>query len=444
MTYSAAIDYLNSLINYERQDGYDYGSSFKLERIRRVCAELGNPQDELNCVHVAGSKGKGSTSAMIQSILSCAGFRTGLYTSPHLVSFRERIRIGKDMISEDDISAAIGAVSEAAGRLGENPSFFEAITAASYLYFREKKTDFVVFETGLGGRLDATNIITPLVSVITPLSYEHTHILGRKLGDIAREKAGIIKEGSVCVSAPQEKEALDVIARSCREKNSKLILAGRDIISEELGSTDAKETFSIKGISGDYERLETGLLGPHQVVNAAVAVGSVEALVSRGVNISAGAIREGLKEVVWPGRLEVLGKNPYIVLDGAQNAASARALAVSVKKIFKYKRLVLVMGISKDKDIKGMLDELLPIAGSIVLTKSKIAERATETAVMRRLIGGRSSDITETAGVGDAVGLAISKASSDDMVLVTGSLFVVGEAGEYLKNSRGAVMAGKS
>lgn len=441
MTYQEALQYLDLFVNYEKKDSYDYNLSFKLGRMERLSSLLGDPQKEVRSIHVAGTKGKGSTSAIIQSILQNFGFRTGLYTSPHLVSFRERIRIDDELISEEDVGSIMDIVKKAVDEMADDkPSFFEVYTALAYLYFKREGADFVVYETGLGGRFDATNVIEPLVCAITPISYEHTHILGDTLGKIAYEKAGIIKEGVVCVSAPQEKEALGVIKDVCKERNAQLILVGRDISFKEIRASGEEEVFSVSGPFGKYDNLHMRLLGSHQVINAAVAIGVIEALRMGGVSIDPDAIKRGVGSVKWPGRLEVARKrSPRILLDGAQNKASADVLARSVRKLFKYKRLILVLGVSRDKDIKGILKELVPIADSIILTKSKIIERAMDPGNIRDLISPKDKDVTLTAGVEEAIEKALSKAGPSDLVLVTGSLFVVGEARQILvKDNYGA------
>lgn len=428
MTYQESLDYLNSFIDHEQKSAYDY-ASFKLDRMIRLVKALGDPQTAVRSIHVAGTKGKGSTSAIIQSILKSSGLKVGLYTSPHLVSFRERIRINDTLISEENVGVLLDQVKEAVDTMREDrPTFFEVYTALAFLYFKKKKADIAVYEVGLGGRLDATNVIEPLVSVITPISYEHTDILGAALGEIAGEKAGIIKEGSVCVSAPQEKEALLVIEAKCEEKESGLILAGREIRFEELKATDEREVFNVAGLFGQYKDLHMKLLGAHQVVNAAVAIGAVEALRFSGMTISPEAIRKGIEEAEWPGRLELIKGSPRFLLDGAQNQASAHALALAVKRQFKYRKLILILGVSKDKGIKGILKELVPIADAIILTKSKIAERAMDPAMIRGLITPKDKDVTVTERTEDALTHAKRKALPQDLVLVTGSLFIVGEA----------------
>lgn len=430
MTYPEALQYLDSFINYEKEASYDYKASFNLDRIRALAAALGNPQDKVKSIHIAGTKGKGSTSAITYSILKESGFRVGLYTSPHLVSFRERIRVNDSLISEADTCRLLERVKKATDRMKDDlPTFFEVYTALAYLYFEEKHVDFAVYETGLGGRLDATNIIKSLVSAITPISYEHTDKLGNTLTDIAREKAGIIKEGSVCVLAPQEKEAYLAIEDICKARKAKIILVGRDIRFEELASDGGKEVFKVFGnISGEYPLLEMGLLGSHQVMNAATAIGIIEALRFYDITITPDSIRKGIASARWPGRLEVVSKEPFIVLDGAQNRASAAALASAVKKVFKYKRLILMLGVSKDKDVKGILEELLPVSDTVILTKSKVVQRAAEPLSIKALMPPFKGSVLLTSNVEEALIKAKSAAGKSDLILVAGSLFVAGEA----------------
>lgn len=440
MTYPEALKYLDSFVNYENKNGYNYKRSFNLDRMKRLSALLGNPQKGIRSIHIAGSKGKGSTSAFVQSILRNANFNVGLYTSPHLSSFTERIRINDSLISHDDVAGLLERVKIAVDKMkGDRPSFFEVYTAIAYLYFKTRKVDFAVYEVGLGGRLDATNVVEPMVCAITPISYEHTDKLGDTLEEIALEKAGIIKYDSMCVVSPQKKEAFDAIEKHAREKRSKLILVGPshvkrgphifDVSFDGISARPDEQVFNVSGLAAEYSQLKTRLLGEHQISNAATAIGVAEALRFFGIIIPSEAIRLGVERTVWAGRMEVVNRRPYIILDGAQNKASANALAKAVKKIFKYKRLILVLGVSKDKDIKGMLTELLPISDSVVLTKSKVVGRAMEPGEIEKSIKEKAG-VVLTSNVSEAVNTAVSLAGPNDLILVTGSLFVVGEARE--------------
>lgn len=448
MTYQEAIRYLDSFVNYEKVSDYSYNASFNLKRMECLLEALDNPHLRFRSVHIAGTKGKGSCAAMVASILREAGFRIGLYTSPHLVSPRERIRvlneskieglnfkIGRQeidgVIPEEDLCRLIEkikpAVKETQGKpdLGE-VSFFEIYTLLAFLYFAQNEVDFAILEVGMGGRLDATNVVKPLVSVITPISFDHTDKLGSTLESIAKEKAGIIKEGVPCVSAPQEDAAYSVIRRTSRERGVSLYEVGKDILFEIVNEDQMWIHFHLCGLLGEYSDLKLPLLGRHQVINAAAALGAVELLSNYEVLISDSEVRRGLREVVWPGRLQVIGEHPWIVLDGAQNRASARALKEAIKGIFSYKDLVLILGVSLNKDIKGIGEELCQISREVILTRAP-STRAAEPEAIMEVIGGLCQKITLTHGIEEAMELARKRASSDDLILVTGSLYVIGE-----------------
>lgn len=434
MTYTEAIKYLDSFINYEKLSSYDYKTSFKLDRVRFLLELLGNPQDGIKAIHITGTKGKGSTAAIASSILISAGFKCGLYTSPHLFSFRERIRINGEPISEEEVAALVGEVKNAVEKSKDKEfTFFELYTAAAFLYFKMKKIDIAVIEVGLGGRLDATNVVRSLVSCITPISLEHTRQLGSTIREIAEEKAAIIKENSICISAPQADEALLVISEECRRKKARLYELGKNIFCKSLAADDNKEIFSVFGIFGEYPNLEMRLLGEHQIINAATAVGAIEALRFYDVVISSEAVREGIANARWPGRLEIIGRKPFIVLDGAQNKASANVLKKAIKRLFKYERLILILGFSKDKDISGICEELEEIADEIILTKSKIP-RAIDPGALKNYIKNRKTHLTDS--VSEAIALSTEISTANDLLLITGSLYVVGEA-------RGALIEGK-
>lgn len=423
MTYPEVTQYLESFVNYEKAESYPYKESIKLERIKGFLDTIGNPQDALPIIHVAGSKGKGSTCAFIAYILREAGFKTGLYTSPHLINFRERIRVlspkspshrvtkppddFEGMISKPDLVRLVRKLKPSIGRYNKaskygSLTFFEAYTAMAFVYFKDNDVDFAVLETGLGGRLDATNVSNPLVSVITPISYEHTDKLGNTLAEIASEKAGIIKNSSqlTVISAPQDKEAAEVIRKKCKESGVRL--------------------FEVKKPSGFKIRLP----GQHQRINAAVAIATIKALAAYNIRVSQAAVKKGLFKTCWPGRCEVVSKNPYIVLDGAQNKASAQALRKTIRENFRYNRLILVLGISSDKDIPGICSVLCNLAGEVILTRAD-NPRAASPEVLSNYFLDRPRRIT--ASVSEAKKLSGKLARKKDLILVTGSLFVVGE-----------------
>lgn len=471
MTYKDTIRYLESFINYEKFSLWPYKESLKLERIKGFLRFIDNPQDTLNCLHIAGSKGKGSTCAFISYILRAAGYRVGLYTSPHLSDFRERIRIlqlssnpkerspeFEGMISKRELSELVERMKPAIDEYNKNSrygglSFFEVYTALALVYFKEKKVDFAVLETGIGGRLDATNVVDSLVSVITPVSFEHTQKLGNTLAEIAAEKAGIIKKDvrwgnsgyhfvlrgarikkrrPMVITAPQEKEAMAVIGKKCKETGAKLYEVGRDVVYKE-----EKGGFGVKGIFSRYPGLKIRLIGRHQVVNAAVAAAAVEALRLYGVNIGVDSLRRGLYNTLWPGRCEVVSKRPLVILDGAQNTASAEVLRYQVRRNFSYKKITLILGISKDKDIKGICARLCGWVDKIILTRADNPRAADVNLIEKVIIGldsGRAARIFKSGSVRQAVDLALGSIEKQDLVLITGSLFVVGEARElFLK-----------
>ncbi len=439
MTYPETLTYLDSFINYEKIADYPYKESLKLERIENFLDIIGNPQDDLRCIHIAGTKGKGSTCAFISYILKEAGYKTGLYTSPHLSDFRERVRVlspalskpavayqesFEGMIPREDLTRLTEVLKPGIERYNKNLkggalSFFEAYTALAFLYFKEQRIDFAVLETGLGGRLDATNVVSPLVCAITPVSYEHTQQLGNTLREIATEKAGIIKGSYPVISAPQEEEAREVIINRCRECAARLYVVGSDIRYEKRSSY-----FDIKGAFGEYKDLQIKLIGAHQVINAVLAVGVIEALSLHGIFVGIGAIKNGLRKTVWPGRLEAVSKDPLVVLDGAQNVSSAVALKEAVGSSFKYRRLILVFGISKDKDIKGVCGQLYDLADEVVLTRST-NPRATLPADLAGYFNGKKLHLT--SDIKEAKAKAYALAQRDDLILVCGSLFLVGE-----------------
>ncbi|HOX54280.1 MAG: bifunctional folylpolyglutamate synthase/dihydrofolate synthase [Candidatus Omnitrophica bacterium] len=452
MNYIEAQDYLNSFINYETKLEFPYKESFKLERMQDLLESLDNPQDAVKSIHIAGTKGKGSTSAYCANILKEAGFRTGLYTSPHLNTFRERIRIldGKiqdqdpyfsGMISEKDVCIYVERLKQGIERFNKKSSwdklsFFEVYTALAFLYFKDKKVDFVVLETGLGGRLDATNAADSLVSVITPISFEHTQKLGNTLKEIATEKAGIIKKkNQVVVSAIQPDEALSAIKKRCQEFDAKLYVMGKDIFFEELFSDINGQVFNYFDSFCEYANLRTSLLGSHQLINAATAIGIIDALRLFNFIVPPEAIKKGLEATSWPGRFEIMAKDPFVILDGAQNAASAEVLKKTIKKIFGDQKVILILGVSQDKDLQGICRELELIAKTVILTKAD-NPRASEPKNLIQFFP-KNKEIRLTSSVKEAIELSKAISEKTDIILASGSLFVVGEARDlWLKKTK--------
>jgi dihydrofolate synthase/folylpolyglutamate synthase len=439
MTYREAIRYLESFIDYEKRPDFDYSGAMNLSRAHALLDGLGNPHRSFKSIHVAGTKGKGSTCAFVYSMLKDSGIKAGLYTSPHLVDFKERIRISSPRdrsIDEAEIAALVGRIRPFLDNFSKSskfgpPSFFEVYTALAFLFFSIKKIEIAVIETGMGGRLDATNVIDPIATGISPISYDHMDKLGKTIESITKEKCGIIKEGSTVVSAEQDPRALAVINKVSAEKKAKLYIVGKDITYEPIAADTEGQAFNVRGIHGEYALLRTPLLGKHQAANAAAAIGLVESLRAHGIVICSHNITSGIRNVNWPGRLQVLRRDPLVVLDGAQNEASARALKEAVAELFRYKKLFLVFGVSSGKDIAGIAENIFPQADRIFLTRAA-TPRAIMPEAVRRDHPRYEKKYTATLNVREAVELAIREAAPDDMILITGSLFVVGEALQYL------------
>ncbi len=406
------------------------GAKLGLERIRRLLGVLGNPQKEFKSIIVGGTSGKGSTVAMLSSILKEAGFKVGMFTSPHLSGLTERIVVDGEKIPERELSDIVNKIKKTieSDEGSERPTFFEVVTAAAFCYFKEQKVDFAVLEVGLGGRLDATNTAAPLVSIITNVSLEHTRILGDSIQEIAMEKAGIIRPNSIVVTAADD-EAAKVLDGICKERNSKMLRVGRDIRFMRLGSTLDGQNFTISLPRKKYE-LFVPLLGMHQLENAACAVGAVYGLGLKGVAIPDDAVAEGLRKARWAGRMEIVQSKPLVVLDSAKDAQAMKSLREAVAKDFEYKRLVVVLGISSDKNIAAMVDEIAPLADYIVVTTHGVMERAANPDIIAKEIMRHSEDYDVVRDVKKAVKKAISIVKEDDLLLVTGSLFTVAEARE--------------
>jgi len=434
VNYQEAISYLESLIDYERTPaGAAAARLWNLDRIRRMLEDFGNPHLGLRCVHIAGTKGKGSTAAMTASILSAAGLRTGLYTSPHLVSFRERIRVDRALISEDDVGALVESAFPAIESLRDSqygpPSFFEVYTLLAFLHFVRKKADFAVMETGLGGRLDATNVVSPLACAITRIDYDHMQELGNTIREIAAEKAGIIKPGVPVVSAPQIPEAMEVLEDTCLERRAQLLVVGQPSGPQVsmLSADHRRQVMTIHTQQHVYTDVECPLLGPHQAENAAVAVGLVECLAPHGTDISQDAVRRGIASVRWPGRFEIVSRRPYVILDGAHDAAGADALARTLEAMFPGHRIILVLGIQRDKDADAIAARLCPLADRVITTGSS-SPRAVDAHELQRTVFKHCRHTAAYTPVSLALQEAIDQSRPTDAIVVTGSLYVVGEA----------------
>ena len=423
MNYDEAVDWLFSIRRF--------GAERTLEPVHRLLKSLGDPHNSFKSIHVTGTNGKGSTSAMIDSILRAAGYKVGLLTSPHLTEFTERIVVDGGQIPRAEVVRLLEKIRPIVEELRKEtepirPLFFDIVTAMAFKYFEEAGVDFAVLEVGMGGRLDATNVVWPLVSVITNVSLEHTKVLGSTVLEIAREKAGIIKPGGVLVTATQDDEVYAFFKEICGKLGSHIFHVGEQIIYQKGGSSLDGQSFTIKGLRGSYN-LFTPLLGGHQLLNASTAVGAVEALGFSGVNIPADAIVRGLREVRWPGRLEVMQRMPLVVLDSAKDVEAIKALKEAVKSL-PHRRLIAVVSISSDKNIPLMVGYLAEVADRLIVTTHSVMGRAARPSIIVDEIARHGKPCDVVAGVEEAVDRAIFLAGDEDMVLVTGSVFLVGEA----------------
>lgn len=400
--------------------------------VRSLLKRLGNPQSRFRSLLIGGTNGKGSIAATLASVLQAAGYRVGLYTSPHLVDFRERIRVNGTQIPGESLRRLIREVRGAGGGV----TYFEFATALAFLHFARSRVDWAVLEVGMGGRLDATNVVRPELSVISNIAMDHAEFLGPRLADIAREKAGIIRPGGVCITAARQAPVLAVIEGVCREKNARLLRVGREIRVR----TARDGLLAIRCPGMDLKGLTTALRGPHQRENAACALAALGILRGRGVAIDDGAVRKGLSCVRWEGRLEVVHERPTVLLDGAHNPAGAAALRRALDGL-RYRRLVLVLGILADKDWRAMVRRLVPPAQRVIVTRPP-EERALSPEVLAAEAKryGRVAEVEENPR--KAVRKALAAANRDDLVCVAGSLYLVGAVRPLLIPSKGSGSVG--
>jgi len=414
VTYPDSVRFLYSLGNEIKT------AKLGLDRIRVVLDALGHPESACRFVHVAGTNGKGSTCAMIEAGLRAAGVSTGLYISPHLSEPVERIQIGGRPVSSERFSSAfdeVHAVSErllAAGRIDAHPTYFESVTAMAFVLFRELRAGTVVLETGLGGRLDATNVVSTVLTVITPIDFDHEQFLGHTLEAIAGEKAGILKPGVPAIVARQRPEALQVLLRRARELNVPVTCSSSALVAD-ISVDERRSSFRLNG-----DEICCPLPGEHQVENAVTAALALREL---------GCPPDGIAETKWPGRLEWVLDHPAIVLDGAHNPAGARALAAYIRQFFVGRRIWIVYGTMRDKAVDEITGTLFPLAAEVIVTASRYTRSLRPEAVAAMT---HDSRVRTTPTVEDAIAMVRREAGADDVVFVTGSLFVVGEARELL------------
>lgn len=438
MTQHEAPAYLDSLVNYERTHQPQAMRGVPLERMRALCGQIGNPQRRFRSILVAGTNGKGSTCAMIYAILRAARLRVGLYTSPHLHDVRERIRVtvnGEwkeqpiDWIGEQEWASVLGRVREASARLSQTeldgpPTYFEIVTAAAFVCFAERRVEVAVLEVGLGGRLDATNVVEPVVSIIGPIGLDHMDVLGESLAAIAAEKAGIIKPNGVVLSAAQPPEAAAVIRETANSQRCRLFEVGRELSATILSHDPQGMRLTIRSVRGEYQDVTLSLVGRHQAENAALAVAAIELLSDTGAPHA--MIRAGLAQVAWPGRLEIIRRDPAVVLDGAHNPPATWALRSALHDLWPDRAIHVVLGVSQDKSTQALGEILGPVATTLTCTKSH-HPRARDPEQLAECLKPFHRLCTVIADAADAYTYVLNTAKPEDVIVVTGSLFLVGE-----------------
>jgi dihydrofolate synthase/folylpolyglutamate synthase len=439
--YRNSLDYLFGLQRF--------GIKLGLSNITALLKHLGNPHQGLPAVHIAGSNGKGSTAAFLTSILRQAGYRVGLYTSPHLIDFAERIQVNGVPISEDQVVRLTDRIREVVGDMEKSGelwpdssisslpedfdpkkatlTFFEFTTAMAFVHLREERVDLAVLETGMGGRLDATNVINPLLALISPISLEHQQYLGKTLLQVAGEKAGIIKPGRPLLTTARQPRVVALLQEKCREVQAPFYAHGRDFRGIKTGP----RLMDFRGRRHRWKGFRLGLAGSHQVLNASLSLAAAEMLLEMGFLLKEDHLRNGLAETKWPGRLERVGNSPSILLDGAHNPGATRVLKQALEEEFPRRRLILVLGIMADKEIPKMMPNLVPLADLLILTRPHM-ERAASLELLRKHVSPWEKPTLEIADVGGALEKAMGEAGREDLVVVTGSLYTVGEARAYL------------
>lgn len=416
MNYSAAIAYLYSL--------QKHGIKLGLETMALLMERLGSPHAQFRTLHIAGTNGKGSTAAITAAILQAAGYRVGLYTSPHLVDFRERIRVDGEMIAEERVAQLTEHVRDAC-RQDLSPTFFELTTAMAFQYFADSIVDVAVVEVGLGGRFDATNVVQPVATAVTTIALDHQEYLGPTLSSIAYEKAGIIKSKTPVIVGQLGAEASGIIDRVAAERQAPIYRLNAHF--RTLGSTPSR--FDYHGVINRYEGLTCSLAGRHQLDNAACGLALLEVAASNGIPVSESAIRQGLRSVTWEGRLEIVDRSPIVMLDGAHNPAAAAVLADSLAEMMRHRphgRLILVLGMMRDKDHRGFMTPLRHLVGEVVLTQADLPRSATVDE-LRASLQDWQSFLHEAPVPADALEMAKQLAGPDDLICVTGSLMLVGD-----------------
>ena len=445
--FGKALRFLNSLNDFERLRIVRYNSTnFDLNRMRTLLKKLGNPQDQFRSVHIAGTKGKGSTCAMIASMLNASGYKTGLYSSPHLVDIRERMCVNGQMISQSDFARLVRLVEPIVNRMKPTPSYFDVITAIAFKWFAEQKVELAVIETGLGGRLDSTNVIKPEVTAVTSISKDHMAQLGPTLSRIAEEKAGIFKPGIPAISVVQDPEAEVVLKRVAEKVGAPFDVTGKTIeFSYRFESSRMQGPHNrvcLTTANSKFEHLAVPLLGEHQAINCGLALAVIDRLKQRGIAISDARAMEGLARTQVAGRMEMLSQTPRVVADGAHNAASLDAMMRAIGQHIPYDSMVVIFGCCADKDVSGMLERVTHGADKVIFTKvdnirssdpNELAARYTE-------LYGKMAQVAPT--LSDALAIAYRAVTKEDLICITGSFYLVGEAKKFFAAQKASQAAG--
>ncbi|PKM82982.1 MAG: bifunctional folylpolyglutamate synthase/dihydrofolate synthase [Firmicutes bacterium HGW-Firmicutes-14] len=425
MNYEEAMEFLRNLTKF--------GFNFGLGRIEELLKRLGDPHRKLRVIHVGGTNGKGSTVAMIASILQAGGYKTGVFTSPHLHSYCERYRINGVEITGEAIAKLLNRLrphlEDMVEEGFEHPTEFEVSTALAFAYFLEQQVDFLVLEVGLGGAIDSTNVVTPLVSVITNVAMDHMDYLGNSIREIATIKSGIIKEGVPVVTAADYEDALEVIRRTSREKGCELVEVGRDVTWNPVRGSAEGQEFEVTTPSKTYRGLFISLAGQHQVINAATAIAVIEALERYKYSFPEEAVIDGLARTSWPARLEMVSSSPRVLLDGAHNLHGSLSLKKALTEVFSYRNLILVFGMLGDKERERVVAELAPLAKTVIVTKPN-SPRAGDWERIADEVARYVPDVHLIENIRQAVEKGMSLAGPEDLVCVTGSLYMVAEARE--------------
>jgi len=425
MTYVETIDYLYGIRLF--------GQKLGLETMQYLLRLMGDPQRSLRFIHIAGTNGKGSVAAMLHAVLSKAGYRTGLYTSPHLVSFCERFQIDGQPIAEADVVRLVEQLRPFLETVATHPefhapTFFEAVTAMALQHFYEQKVDVVVWETGLGGRLDATNVVTPLASVVTNIAFDHTQYLGETLSEITGEKCGIVKPGVPVVTAATSEEVLRVIRGTTIAQGCPLTIVGQDVHATRLSEDEQGQRVELTGTRQNYGPVTIPLLGGHQTINCATAIAALEA---SGLPVTPQRVCEGLLQTTWPGRFQIVNRDPTVVLDGAHNAAAAERLAATLRERCAGQKLTLILGVLRDKNYDQMCQILAPLAERILCVPVK-SERTCDPDQLARWCMAANPRLKITVAKSLTEAYAQARNEKAEAIVITGSLFLVGEALDQL------------